>query len=119
MNVDLSKIEESIIKELKITSLQAKIFLLVTIRGKMTSKEISAYSNISSMDAEKTCRELIEFGAFIDYGNSYYEAMHPRFTAVNMYRKNCEREGKIFGRNKVVDNIGVVLERFYDDARTK
>ena len=45
--------------------------------------------------------------------------MHPRFTAVNMYRKMCEREHIEFKRNKIVDNIGVILEQAYDDARTK
>ena len=48
-----------------------------------------------------------------------FEAMHPRFTAVNMYRKMCEREHIEFKRNKIVDSIGVVLEQPYDDARTK
>ena len=48
-----------------------------------------------------------------------FEAMHPRFTAVNMYRKMCEREHIEFKRNKIVDNIGVILEQAYDDARTK
>jgi hypothetical protein len=45
--------------------------------------------------------------------------MHPRFTAVNMYRKMCEREHIEFKRNKIVDSIGVILEQAYDDARTK
>jgi hypothetical protein len=45
--------------------------------------------------------------------------MHPRFTAVNMYRRLCKREGIEFKRNKIVDNIGVILEKPYDDARTK
>ena len=30
-------------------------------------------------------------GAFIDISETEFEAMHPRFTAVNMYRKMCER----------------------------
>jgi hypothetical protein len=38
---------------------------------------------------------------------------------VNMYRKMCERENVVFKRNKAVDNIGVILEQSYDDARTK
>ena len=45
--------------------------------------------------------------------------MHPRFTAVNMYRKMCEREKIEFKKNLTVDNIGVSLEKPYDDARTK
>jgi len=48
-----------------------------------------------------------------------FEAMHPRFTAVNMYRKMCEREKIDFKRNVIVDNIGVALEKTYEDARTK
>ena len=45
--------------------------------------------------------------------------MHPRFTAVNMYRRMCERENIDFKKNLVVDNIGIALEEVYDDARTK
>ena len=36
-----------------------------------------------------------------------------------MYRKMCERERVEFKKNLTVDNIGVVLEKPYDDARTK
>ena len=45
--------------------------------------------------------------------------MHPRFTAVNMYRKMCERENIDFKKNLIVDNIGIALEEPYDDVRTK
>ncbi len=45
--------------------------------------------------------------------------MHPRFTAVNMYRRMCERVNIEFKQNKIVDSIGVILEKPYDDARTK
>ena len=61
----------------------------------------------------------MEFGAFIDVLNNEFEAMHPRFTAVNMYRKMCEREKIEFKKNLIVDNIGVSLEKPYDDARAK
>jgi hypothetical protein len=61
----------------------------------------------------------MELGAFIDISKTEFEAMHPRFTIVNMYRRMCERENIEFKRNKIVDNIGVILERYYDAARTK
>ena len=52
--------------------------------------------------------------------NDEFEAMHPRFTAVNMYRKKCVKENKKnLRKNLEIDNIGVVLEVSYDDARTK
>jgi len=42
-----------------------------------------------------------------------------RFTAVNMYRKMCERENINFKKNSIVDNLGIALEEPYDDVRTK
>ena len=47
-----------------------------------------------------------------------FESMHPRFSAVNMYRRMCERENIEFKMNLTVDNIGIALEKPYDDART-
>ncbi len=114
-----NNIENDLISEIKLNRIQAKVFLLVTCNGKMTSEQISDKLDISQDLAKKTAKELIGLGAFIDFSDTEYEAMHPRFTAVNMYRKYCEREKIEFKRNKIVDNIGVVLEKFYDDARTK
>ena len=116
MDYDL---ENDLISEIKLTAIQAKVFLLVTCNGKMNSKQISEKLDISNELAQKTANELIKLGAFIDITDTEYEAMHPRFTAVNMYRKFCERSNIEFKRNKIVDNIGVVLEKPYDDARTK
>ena len=117
--LDFSKIENDLILEIKLSPNQAKIFLLVTTEGKMTAKIISEKLGISLDDALNTAKKLIELGAFIDITETEFEAMHPRFTAVNMYRKMCEREGIKFKQNKIVDNFGAVLEEAYDAARTK
>ena len=117
--IDLSKIEKDLILEIKLTPIQARVYLLVTCNGKMTPKKIAENLKISVDDALKTSKELMTMGAFIDITETEFEAMHPRFTSVNMYRKLCERENTEFKRNKIVDNIGVILERPYDDARTK
>jgi len=117
--MDFSQIEKDLISEIKLNSIHAKVFLLVTIEGKMTPKKISEKLGISENEALQTAKKLMEFGAFIDISKTEFEAMHPRFTSVNMYRKMCERENIEFKRNKIVDNIGVVLEGTYDDARTK
>lgn len=114
-----SKIQNDLISEIKLSPIQAQVFLLITCHGKMDSKKISEKLNISIEQAQKTAKELMALGAFIDFPNDRYEAMHPRFTAVNMYRKLCEREKIEFKKNKIVDNIGMVLEKPYDDARTK
>ena len=117
--VDSSKLENDLISEIKLTRIQAKIYLLITWYGKMSSLQIADKLKISSEVAQKTATELMGLGAFIDISETEFEAMHPRFTAVNMYRKMCEREHIEFKRNKIVDNLGVILEQPYDDARTK
>ncbi len=117
--IDLSKIQEDLTSVIKLTNLQAKIFLLIVTEGKMTAKKISNTLRISIDDAYSNGKQLIELGSLIEISENEFEAMHPRFTAVNMYRKMCEREKVEFKRNVTVDNIGIVLERPYDDARTK
>ena len=117
--LDYSQIEKNLISEIKLTDIQAKIFLLVVTKGKMSAKQISEKLQISHDEALNNSKNLMGLGAFIDMPNDEFEAMHPRFTAVNMYRKMCEREKIEFKKNITVDNIGVVLEKPYDDARTK
>ena len=117
--LDYSQIEKTLISEIKLTDIQAKIFLLIVTRGKMSAKQISENLKISSSDASDNSKNLMDLGAFIDMPNDEFEAMHPRFTAVNMYRKMCEREKIEFKKNLTVDNIGISLEKPYDDARTK
>ena len=117
--MDTKQIEEKLISEIKISPLQAKTFLLITCYGKMNISQIAKKLNISKDVAMQTGKELIQLGAFIDISECMFEAMHPRFTAVNMYRRFCERENIEFKRNKIVDSLGVILEKPYEDARTK
>ena len=117
--IDLIGLEEDLISEIKLSRIQAKVFLLVTCDGKMTPKKISEKLKISLEESLKTSKDLIALGAFIDITDTEFEAMHPRFTSVNMYRRFCERNNIEFKRNKIIDNIGVILEKPYDDARTK
>ena len=117
--LDYSQIEKNLISEIKLTYIQAKIFLLIVTNGKMPIKQIAESLQISSSEALDNSKKLMDLGALIDMPNDEFEAMHPRFTAVNMYRKMCERERVEFKKNLTVDNIGVVLEKPYDDARTK
>ncbi len=117
--MSFSAVEDDLVSEIKLELIQAKIYLLVTCYGKMSSELIAEKLNISNNDAKKASKDLMSLGAFIDISDTEFEAMHPRFTAVNMYRKMCERQNIEFKRNKIVDNIGVILEKPYDDARTK
>lgn len=115
---NLSKIENDLVSEIRLTPLEARVFLLVTTQGMMSVKKMSQILKIEDKKIEPAAKRLQELGAFIDMPELNFEAMHPRFTAVNMYRKLCQRENIDFKRNKIVDNIGVVLERPYEEART-
>jgi len=117
--LDFSQIEQNLVSEIKLTSIEAKIFLLITTKGKMSTEQIAKELNISTDAALRISKKLLDLGALIDISKTEFEAMHPRFTVVNMYRRMCERENIEFKRNKIVDSIGVVLERPYDAARTK
>ncbi len=117
--MNYEKIKNDLISEIRLTQSQAEVFLLVTLGGKMPASQISKSLEISVEDALETSQKLVELGGFIDMPETEFEAMHPRFTAVNMYRKMCERENIDFKKNSIVDNLGIALEEPYDDARTK
>ena len=117
--MDYEKIKNDLITEIRLTQNQADVFLLVTLKGKMGVNQIAKSLDISVDDALEISQKLVDLGGFIDMSETEFEAMHPRFTAVNMYRKMCEREKIDFKKNTIVDNLGVVLEEPYDDARTK
>ena len=117
--MNYEKIKNDLISEIRLTQSQAEVFLLVTLGGKMPTSQISKSLKISVEDALETSQKLVELGGFIDMPETEFEAMHPRFTAVNMYRKMCERENIDFKKNSIVDNLGIALEEPYDDVRTK
>ena len=117
--MELSQITKTLVSEIKLTEIQAKIFLHIVINGRMKTSQISSDLHITLDEATQNSKKLVELGGFIDMPDDEFEAMHPRFTAVNMYRKMCEREQKEFKKNLIIDNIGVALEVSYDDARTK
>ena len=117
--MDYEKIRTDLISEIRLTKNQAEVFLLITLKGKMSANQIAKSLEITVEDALETSQKLVELGGFIDMPETEFEAMHPRFTAVNMYRRMCERENIDFKKNLIVDNLGVVLEEPYDDARTK
>jgi len=117
--MNYEKIKNDLISEVRLTKNQAEVFLLVVLKGKMSANQIAKHLEISVEEAMKISERLVELGGFIDMPETEFEAMHPRFTAVNMYRKMCERENIDFKKNSIVDNIGIALEEPYDNVRTK
>ena len=119
MSVNLDTVEEKLVSELRLSPIQAKVFVLIVKNGKMSAETIAKKLKISNSLALETARGLIELGGFIDITEIEFESTHPRFAVVNMYRRMCQRENIQFKKNLLVDNISIVLEKPYDDARTK
>lgn len=117
--MNLTKIENDLISEIKLEPMEAKIFLLITTKGKMTTEKIAKEIGLDIEQTLAIAKKLVTIGGLIDISESEFEAMHPRFTAVNMYRKICTRDNIQFKKNLIVDNIGVALEEHYERARTK
>lgn len=115
----MDSIEDSLVSEVGLSVLQARVFLLITTDGAKTPDQISQILGISKSESLQAVKSLEDLGALISLPDARFEAMHPRFTAVNMYRRSCARRGIEFGRNKIVDSIGAALEARYDAARTK
>ena len=119
MNVNLNNVEEKLVSEIRLSSIQTKVFVMVIKNGKMSAKTIAKKLEISDSVALETAQSLVELGGFIDITTTEFESTHPRFAVVNMYRRMCQRENIQFKKNVLVDNISIVLEKPYDDARTK
>ena len=119
MSVNIDTVEENIVSELRLSPIQAKVYVLVVKKGRMTAQNIAQNLGISIDEANEAATSLIQNGGFIDITKTEFESMHPRFAVVNMYRRMCGRENVPFKKNLLVDNISIILEKPYDDARTK
>jgi hypothetical protein len=120
MAVNLSNVEEAIISELKISQDEARTFLAIIKNGKMDSARIS--STLGWNDNQRAvlaAKSLIDKGMVIEITKTEFESLHPRFAITNRYRRRCDEDGIPFKKNLKVDNIGIVLEKPYEDARTK
>jgi predicted transcriptional regulator len=119
VSVNIDDVEEKLVSELRLSPLQAKVFVLVVKEGKKSAKDVAQSLGISDSQASEVTKSLVDLGGFIDITKTEFESMHPRFAVVNMYRRMCLRENIPFKKNLLVDNISIVLEKPYDDARTK
>jgi predicted transcriptional regulator len=120
MTVNSSNMEQVIISELKISEDEAKVYIAIVKKGKMDAAKISGDLGWSDEQrALSAAKSLVNRGMVIEITKTEFESLHPRFAITNRYRRRCEEEHIPFKRNVTIDNIGIVLEKPYDDARTK
>jgi predicted transcriptional regulator len=116
--VSLREAEDIMVSELKIVREEAKIYMLLLNKGKMSRNRIIDETSIDMHAVEKALTSLIDKGSCIEM-NGEYEALNPRFAITNMYRMMCYANNQEVKRNKTVDQLATILEKPYEDARTK
>jgi predicted transcriptional regulator len=117
--VNFASLEKVLSTELKLSSDESKVFLLIVKNGKMTPEQICGISRIKLSNARRAADSLVRKGMLIEISASQYESLHPRFAASNRYRILCEEENREFKKNIKIDNIGLVLESHFENARTQ
>jgi sugar-specific transcriptional regulator TrmB len=119
VSVDVTNLERVISSELKLSTNESKIFLLIVKNGKLTAEQISGTLRITITEARRAADSLVKKGMLIEISLAEYESLHPRFATSNRYRILCQEENLEFKKNIRVDNIGLALESHYENARTK
>jgi predicted transcriptional regulator len=119
LSVNNENVEEFLITELKLTKEESKTFLFLLKNGRKDVKKIAESLESSEKEASDAAESLVAKGMIINISRSEYESLHPRFAISNRYRRRCEEDNIPFGKNLLIDNIGIILERPFEDARTK
>jgi hypothetical protein len=119
MAVNINNVEEVLESELKITKEEAKLFVLLIFNGKLDKIKAARMLEWNVDNTDRVAKSLINRGMIIDLSKTEYESLHPRFAITNRYRNRCEEDKMAFKKNLKIDNIGMLLEAPYNDARTK
>ena len=114
----MDNVEQVLESELKISKQEAKLFVLLIFNGKLDKIKAARLLNWTVDNTDRVAKSLVNKGMIIDLTNTEYESLHPRFAITNRYRNRCVEDNMVFMKNLKVDNIGILLEGPYNDART-
>jgi sugar-specific transcriptional regulator TrmB len=119
LSVNINNVEEFLTSELKLSKEESKTFVFIVKNGRKHMEKIAESLKFSEEEARNVANSLMEKGMIINISQSEYESLHPRFAISNRYRRLCEEDRIPFRKNLLIDNIGIVLEIPFEDARTK
>ena len=105
--------------ELKLSNEESQTFLFIVKGGRKHIEKIAELLKLSEEEASSVANSLVEKGMIINISQGEYESLHPKFAISNCYRRRCQEDNIPFKKNLLIDNIGTVLERPFEYARTK
>jgi predicted transcriptional regulator len=100
--------------ELGLSKNESGLFVYLVKGGRRTIDQISADLNYTSHDASVAAQALVDMGMIVHISERAYMPLHPRFAIVNRYREKCREDNVQFRRNVLIDNLGVILEKYFD-----
>ena len=110
---------ETFKSELELSDNDIEVFLLIVYNGMMTIDQISYNTNLSLHETKVTLDSLLSKNMILEYSKNLYESFHPKFAIINRYKNLCIERNMQFKKNMRIDNLGTVLTKPYDAARTK
>jgi hypothetical protein len=119
LSVNINNVEGFLASELRLSKEESKIFLFIVENGRKDKEKIAESLKLQEKEACNAADSLVEKGMIINISRSEYESLHPRFAISNRYRRLCQEGNIPFKKNLLIDNIGIVLERPFERARTK
>jgi sugar-specific transcriptional regulator TrmB len=117
--INLRNVKKYLISELKLSDEESESFLFIIKNGKSNLQKIANSSKFSNKIVLDTLESLVEKGMIINISTSEYESLHPKFAVVNRYRRLCQDYNLPFKKNLLIDSLGTILQRPFEDARTK
>ena len=117
--IDIRNVKKYLTSELKLSDEESVIYLFIVKNGRATSEKIAQLSKSSKYVVSNTLASLVEKGMIIESPVSEYESLHPKFAVVNRYRRVCLENNLPCKKSILIDSIGSVLERPFEDARPK
>ena len=117
MTIVSGYIKDTIISDLDLTPEEAEVFLRIISNGKLSLEHISEMLGKDLASTLSIVNSVIDKGMIIEYSNNVYECLHPRFALVNRYKYVCQKTNVAFKKKPQIDNIGVMLQHYFDSAR--
>jgi predicted transcriptional regulator len=106
-----NQIKKYLVADLELSEKESDLFLALMKQEKTSSKDFKKYFNYSDEETIENSKKLEQKGMVIEIEKNQYRALHPRFAAVNRYKRLCEEKNEPFKKNVKIDNIGIMLEK--------
>jgi predicted transcriptional regulator len=113
------KLLNTLVSLLNLSQNEARIFLLLTQKGKCGIPRICSELELEESLVTLALNGLVDHGMIFKLTSTEFQSFHPRFSVANCHRMNCQSLGIGLKMNSKIDALGTMLENYYEFARPK